>query len=396
MKSTRLPAATIALALAACASSSARADWSGALDGRSSIYQDTDRTFISTTVVSGRISPRDVFSVSGHYLADIITSASVDVVSAATGAFHEIRQEGNGAAVYADGTNTARLGYTYSVEHDWRSHSISGGYSRDFFNHILTVGLSGGFITNDIFRSWRRRTVGPNGEIVTANEDLSAHDPNFQKKQLQGSGSLDIGLVASKRDLVTFNYTFMYLSGYQASPYRYVFVFDQNLAGSCFYYPASTNGCYAVPETVPEVRVRHAGAIRWNRHVLSDAAIKTFLRFYGDDWGVLALTGGTEAVFGLPKGFEIGASVRGYVQKGATFYKDGYKTPLKYMTADRELSPFFDAFGSLRVGWAKEHVGPFELHAEVKGTAFLFQFFDFARLPHRYGLVGEISLGGSL
>src|SRR5262245_41753887 len=79
----------------------AHADWRFGLDGRTSIYADSDRTFISTTVASGSVSPIEVLSFKGHYLADIITSASVDVVSSATkNPFHETRHEGAGSVSY--------------------------------------------------------------------------------------------------------------------------------------------------------------------------------------------------------------------------------------------------------------------------------------------------------
>src|SRR5262249_3049947 len=132
----------------------ARADWSFGLDGRSSIYQDSDRTFISTTVVAGSVSPRDILTFQGHYLADIITSASVDVVSSATPKpFHETRHEGAGSVSYKDGTNTVSGGYVYSVENDYRSHTGSLSLARDFLKHQLTLGVSGGFSASDVGRA---------------------------------------------------------------------------------------------------------------------------------------------------------------------------------------------------------------------------------------------------
>src|SRR6185503_1010556 len=132
----------------------AHADWRFGLDGRSSLYQDSDRTFISTTVVAGSVSPIAVLSFKGHYLADIITSASVDVVSSATPEpFHETRHEGAGSVAYKDGTNTVSGGYVYSVENDYRSHTASLGLSRDFLRHQLTFGLSGGFTASFVGRA---------------------------------------------------------------------------------------------------------------------------------------------------------------------------------------------------------------------------------------------------
>jgi hypothetical protein len=372
-------------ALALLGAAPAHADWSGGVDARSSIYQDTDRTTIFTTIAGAHVSPKEQWTINGHYLADIITSASVDVVTSATSRapcaiaspstpadqcvqapFHETRHEGAGSLVFADGTNTATLGYVYSVENDWRSHSFSGGYSRDFFNHQLTLGLSGSFTTNAVGRS---------------------HDLFFHRTLNQGSASFDVGVVASKRDLVTVGYTWMYLKGFQSSPYRFVFFHDSlvpdQLVGSA--------------EVDPETRIRHALALRWNHHAFTDTAIKSHVRAYADSWGVISGTAGTEYVVGFGD-LELGVFARGYVQKGASFWQDDYDKRMKYMTADRELSPFIDAYGGLRFMWERtRRLAFFEsLKAEVKGSAFAFKFLDFHRLPTRQGIIGEIALGAAL
>ncbi len=378
--------AATALALASLAGArSAEAQWAASVDGRTSLYQDSDRTTISTTAVAARISPTERVAVSGRYLADIITSASVDVVSSATPrAFHDTRHEGTGGLTYQDGTRTASVGYIYSVEHDWRAHTGTAGFSSDFLDHRLTIGIGGGYTTNDISRS---------GED-SFHPDIKQVD-SFHRKMQQGNASLDVGVVVTKHDLVTFDYTFMFVDGYQASPYRFVPVTFAAFSG----FPGAT------PERDPETRIRHAASVRWNHHAFKDTAIKSHLRGYLDDWGILSITGGVEYVIGfnLGKGsptpssdFELGVFARGYAQNSATFYQAVYDQPRKYMTADRELSSLIDAFGGLRLGWARR-VGIFdELRADLKGTGFVFKYFDFPRLTGRTGLIGELAIGGSL
>lgn len=391
------PAVALAIGATLAIPLSASADWSGGVDARSSLYQDTDRTTIWTTIANGRVSPTDVLTFNGHYLADIISSASVDVVSAATtraqcavtlpttiadkcaqNPFHETRHEGAGSVAYADGTNTATLGYTYSKENDWRSHSVSAAYSRELVNKQLTLGLGGSYTNNAVFRS---------------------RDDNFRQRLDQLSVSINAGIVGTKRDFITLDYTFMFLTGFQASPYRAV----KYGCGA----PTNFADWMACPtgelegdqdhSLSPERRLRHALAVRWNHHLFRDTAIKSHLRGYFDSWGVLSATAGTEYVVGFGD-FEIGAFVRGYAQKGATFWKDVYPERMRYMTADRELSPFIDGFGGLRLAYLRERrLGFFEgLRAEVKATGFAFKFLDFARLPHREGIIGEIALGASL
>jgi len=353
-------------ATATFVSSNAAADVEVAADARSSIYQDTDHTFISTTAVGAAITPVEKFSFRGRYIADIVTSASVDVVSAATGAFDDLRHEGLGSVSYHDGTRTASLTYVYSVENDWSSHSVSGSYANDFWDHRITVGLGGGFTANAVGRSG---------------------DPNFHRSLLQGSLSATVGLVASKRDLLNFDYTFVYLNGYQASPYRFVRISDPNVTIPGIYV--------AAPEAPPDTRGRHALAARWNHAVGKDSALKSHIRGYLDDWGIRSITAGTELVLGLGN-FDLGMFVRGYAQSKVEFYQPVYDRPRRYMTSDRELATFVDAFGGLRLAFGRR-AGPFdEIRAEAKVTGFAFHFFDFPRLTNRFGIIGELAIGATL
>lgn len=334
------------------------------VDARSSVYQDSDHTFISTSTVALRGTIKDRVTIKARYLADIITSASVDVVSAATKSFDETRHELEGALAYADGTRTASVAYVYSDENDWTSHSIRAGGSHDFFDHRLTVGAGGSITFNAVFRS---------------------EDPNYRKDLTQGSGAIDATVVLSPADLVNATYTLMVLSGYQASPYRFVYIAS----------PALANFTYSNPESLPSGRIRHALGLRWNHHVFSDSAIRSTLRGYLDDWGIASATAGVEYVIGFGP-FETAASARGYIQNSAQFYEASYAKPMRYMTADRELSGFIDAFGGLRVGYRGSPLSIFqEFRADLKAEAFAFHFFNFPRLENRVGIIGELGIGAS-
>lgn len=334
------------------------------VDARAGIYQDSDHTFISTNTVALRGTIKDRVTVRAQYLADIVTSASVDVVSAATTAFDETRHELGGSLTYADGTRTVGASYVYSDENDWTSHSIRVSAAHDFFDHQLTVGAGGSITFNAVFRS---------------------ADENFRENLTQGSGSVDATVIPSPVDLINATYTLMVLSGYQASPYRYVYLAS----------PAISYFTYSNPEVVPEGRIRHALGIRWNRHVFSDSAIRSNVRGYIDDWGIASATAGVEYVIGFGP-FETAASVRGYIQNSARFYQPRYDKPMRYMTADRELSGFVDAFGGLRAGYRGAPLSIFqEFRADLKAEVFAFHFFNFPRLENRIGITGELGIGAS-
>lgn len=336
---------------------------SASFDVRTGVYQDSDHTTISTTAVAARALIKERAQITARYLVDVVSSASVDVVTAATTAFRETRHEATLGAGYRDGTNTADVSYIYSRENDWQSHSLDAGVSRDFLHHNLTMGLGGSLVLNDVGRSG---------------------DLNFHRSLNVYGVSLSAAGTPTRRDVVSLTYSLAYLSGYQASPYRYViFIDEQGLRES-------------LPEVVPDTRQRHALALRWKRHVGRNSATLFHARGYVDDWQVVSLTSGFEYLIGLGD-FMLGPHLRAYAQRHAGFYQEHYTQRVNFMTFDRELSSFIDGFAGLRGAWARQRLGPLdELRVELKVDGFGFYFFDFPRLQSRYGLVAELALGVSI
>jgi hypothetical protein len=331
---------------------------------RGGIYLDDDATSVITTVAGVEGKALEVASVRVHGLLDIVSSASVDVVSAATERWDETRKEFGAGLGYDDGTRTLSASYRRSVENDWGSHTGSIGGSHDFSNHNFTLGLGASFAHNDVGR---------------------ADDRNFSEKLRAYGGTLSATVVVSRNDLLSLTYAPSFLQGYQGSPYRFARYFD-SVAG------AVVSG----PEVVPEKRFRHALVIAHNHHLLKDSALRSHGRAYWDDWGILSGTLGTEYVHGLGP-FEPSVFVRGYYQGAAEFYEDGYPTRQRYMTADRELGAFWDVFGGIRLAYRESPLGFLrELRAELKLTGFHFAFREFERLPERRGFTAELGLGGAL
>jgi hypothetical protein len=330
------------------------------VDARSGIYQDTDRTTVTTTNVAARGNTEHV-GLEARYLVDMITSASVDVVSAATTAFHEVRTEIEGGADYHDDVRKLTGSYVHSIENDWESHTGNLGFTQDFAHHDITLKLGATYVANAVGR---------------------AHDPNFHRNMQVGGGTAGLTFVLSPDDLIDASYTASYVEGYQASPYRFVY-----FGAGDILYPA-------VPETDPNQRFRNAITLRYNRHLFQDTSLRSHARAYFDSWGVLSATAGTEYVVGLGD-FEPALFVRGYLQQHATFYRADYTQAMNYMTADRELSTFADAFGGARLTWRRERISRIfqDLTLEAKVTGFYFRFFDFPRLPERSGVIGEIAAG---
>jgi hypothetical protein len=330
------------------------------VDARSGIYQDTDRTTVTTTNVAAR-GTLDHVGVEARYLVDVITSASVDVITAATGAFHDVRTEVEGGADWHDDWRKISASYVHSIENDWESHTGNVGFTHDFAHHDITFKAGGTYVLNAVGR---------------------ANDLNFHRTMTVAGGTAGFAFVLSPDDLLDLSYTMSWIEGYQASPYRFVtFGAGDVLAPS-------------MPETDPDQRLRNALTLRYNRHLFADTALRSHARAYFDSWGVLSATAGTEYVVGLGE-LEPALFVRGYVQQHAVFYQPTYAQAMTYMTADRELSSFVDGFGGARLTWRRERLSRAleDLHLEAKVTGFYFRFFDFPRLPERSGVIGEIAAG---
>lgn len=326
---------------------------------RSSLYQDDDHTTISTSTVAVHATPGEKLRLGARYLVDAISSASIDVVSAATTRWTERRHEAAAdVGVELDGLKLGG-GYIYSVENDWSSHTASLGASRDFLDHDLTVGASGALVAN---RIWRR------------------DDETFRRALAVVNGSLYVTATPDPRDLVSVDYTVSVLRGYQASPYRF----------ARFRQAGMTQQLFFARELHPEARLRHALTLRWNRHLGRDTALRPHMRLYADDWGVRSLTAGSELVSGFGA-WELGAHVRGYVQRHAAFYRDVYGGLRRYMTSDRELSSFADGFAGAQLArlWGRPG-GTFAGRVELRLSGFAFRFWEFSRLPTRYGLVADL------
>ncbi|MEO8549131.1 MAG: DUF3570 domain-containing protein [Kofleriaceae bacterium] len=336
------------LALGHAAHAQVRDEETGAGDVQATfgLYADDDRTQVVTTDVAGKVKLPAPIVIEALALVDAVTSASVDVISAATTRFSEQRVElGSRAQLGITQGTEATLGYTHSGENDWQSHAVELGLSRELAHKNARVTLSYGFTRNDVGR---------------------AHDPTFEKLLDVQGAQLGISQVLGKKTLATLAYTFSYASGYQGSPYRFI----------------TTAGGFAAPESPPETRARHALTARVLHTIGTANVIDAQYRIYLDDWGVLSHTGEVAYARELSTAWSLRVRGRGYHQRHAAFYRETYAMPMRYMTVDRELATFTDVMAGLKLGWTGETFA-----VEAKTDAILYEFADYARLKGRVAVV---------
>jgi len=335
----------------------ASADPDVAASARVSVYADSDHTNITTSALAASGNVADGVRVDAQYLVDAVSSASVDVITAATGRIHDVRSELTAGATLGNADRSLHASYIYSREHDWFSHTVGLGGSSDFLHHNLTVGLSGSLGFNQIHRM--------------GDAELSRRLTTFAMEAFAA-------YTVSPRDLVMLGTSVAFLDGFQASPYRFV-VYDD---------------LRAVYEIEPETRLRETATLRWHHHLFADSALRTMVRGYRDSWDLLALTAQVDYVVGLGA-LDVGFHVRGYHQTDANFYRPSYGAMQPYMTSDRELGRLSDVFAGTALVYLTE-LAERKLRIELDADAFEFRFDDVPRLRSRHGVVAGIGVGLAL
>ena len=113
-------------------------------------YTDTDHVTVFTPSVTGSIeNVTQGASISGHYLVDVVSAASADIVSTASQRWQEVRQAGGLEATYKPRETGVTLAGAGSSESDYLSLSFGGQITQDFNekNTTLLLGYSYGHDT---------------------------------------------------------------------------------------------------------------------------------------------------------------------------------------------------------------------------------------------------------
>jgi hypothetical protein len=299
---------SLALALiGACGSSGIRT-----ADTSVYVRSDTD----STTVIAPRahVGARlgESVGLDATYAMDSWTGASIDVVTAATTAIHELRHEINTAASLDVKNVRLSANYRYSTENDYWSHGGVINLDVDLFekNTTLAFALLGSL-----------DTVG------------RAEWASFRRPQDSIGGRLTYTQVLDAKTLLSLSGEMVRLAGYMASPYRYV-GFDgtglcRQLAAMC------------VMEIHPHERLRTALSLNLRRAFGSMVSMGLTYRYYFDDWGLDSHTVSPDLTILIGQHGTLALNYRFYFQSHADFYRSSYPGELSsyhYLTRDRKLS----------------------------------------------------------
>jgi len=327
---------------------------------KTQVYADSDNTQVVSPVVQATADVTPDTNVSLGYLADVVTAASVDIVSQASKTtIHDTRHQVSTGLAQHFGTLLVHAGYSFSRENDYLSHSLSFGLEKELFDKNTTVGVGYGLGLNTVGRR---------------------DDMNFSRSLTVNSVSLSLTQVLNERAIMQFTYELGDASGFQSSPYRFVPIRAT---------PDATPSQW-IMETDPLSRDRHAFVVGYNHAVGIDSAVQLDYRLYHDTWGITSHTVGARFITNLTKALELRLRERFYTQGDASFYQANYTSPQQYMAFDREMSSLWSETLGAKLGY---HFTP-SVEGELKLDVFYYSYADFAPLTSRVGT--NVGLGLSL
>lgn len=303
-------------------------------------YADTDHVFVETPSIGGTVSSLDGWSLGGQYLVDVISAASVDIVSTASQNWNEVRQEGNIQAGYKPSTFGVSASGRVSDEPDYLSWTAAGAVTQDLLDKNLTWQL-GYAHAHDI----AGRTGTP----------FSVFSNVLDRNALNAS----LTFVVNSSTVASFVGDAIFENGDQSKPYRYIPLFAPGTSvprGAPIDVVNNLRVSERPLEQLPLSRQRYALTGRL-AHRYRRATLRLDERLYVDSWLMMATTTDARYLFDLSRRVELGPHARLHAQTAVDFWQlayfvgPGFQYPA-LRTGDRELGPLFNVTGgwTVRVG----------------------------------------------
>jgi hypothetical protein len=259
-----------------------------------------------------------------NYYVDMISSASIDVITTAS-PYKEERTQWSLGMDYLHGNTTMTVNYTTSTESDYAAKTYSFAVSQDMFGDLTTITLSYAL-----------------GADIVGN----SQDPTFERdidRQLYGVG---VTQILSRNMIAALNFEVITDEGYLNNPYRSVRYAD----------PGTALGYSYEPELYPNTRTSSAIGIRAKYYLPYRAAIEAEYRYFTDTWDITSDTASISYIHPLGP-WTFTAKYRYHDQTGAAFYSDLFSRSeaTNFRGRDKELSPLTST--TVRLAVAFEFIG---------------------------------------
>lgn len=243
-----------------------------------------------------------------NYYIDMVSSASIDVITTAS-PYSEERKQWSLGMDYLRGNTTMSLGYTSSVESDFDATTYSLSVSQDMFGDLTTLTMSYAF-----------------GDDIVG----SSIDPTFERDNTRQHYGIGLTQILTRNLITSLNFETITDEGFLNNPYRTVRYAD----------PTVGLGYSYEPELYPNTRTSNAIGLRAKYYLPYRAAIEAEYRYFTDTWDIDGHTAAISYVH--PMGpWTFTAKYRFHDQTGAAFFQDLFSRSqaTNFRGRDKELSP---------------------------------------------------------
>jgi hypothetical protein len=244
-----------------------------------------------------------------NYYVDMVSSASIDVVTTAS-PYTEEREQISLGMDYLRGNTTMSVSVTNSEESDFTAESFSFSVSQDMFGDLTTLTLTYSLGDDEVRRS---------------------DDDTFIREADRQFYSVGLTQIITRNLIMGLNVETITDEGFLNNPYRTVRYAD----------PTNPIGYSYEPELYPNTRTSTAVGLRARYYLPYRAAIQGEYRFFTDTWGIVSHTGAIS--YTHPWGpFMFTGKYRFYTQDQADFYNDLFprSEATNFRGRDKELSEF--------------------------------------------------------
>ena len=248
------------------------------------------------------------YAVNASYYVDMVSSASIDVITTASPYKEERTQYGVGFE-YLRNKVTYTASFSNSSENDYNADTASLAISQDMFGDLTTVSL---YFT----RGW---------------DDVSRRgDATFADKVDRRIYGIDVSQIATKNLILGLSFETITEEGFLNNPYRQVRFVD----------PDAALGYSYEAERYPRTRTGNALAIRGRWYLPYRAAIEGDYRFYTDTWDIRGQTAEVSYIHPLDDEWTFDVHYRFYTQNAADFYSDLFPREnfQNFLARDKELA----------------------------------------------------------
>jgi hypothetical protein len=355
-------------------------------------YTDSDHITVVTPSIAMGIENASGASLHATYLVDVVSAASVDIVSTASSRWKEVRHAGTVEAEYKPHDFGVSVGSSVSSEPDYLSYGAHVIVTKDFDQKNWTLFFGYGF-THDVVGR-----CGDNGTCTPFSV--------FSRSLDRGSFNGGVDLVLDRDSLMSITGDVIVENGDQSKPYRYIPMFAPDVAptipkGASIDLVNQARLPERPLEQLPLSRRRAAVTARYARR-LATSTLRLEERVYDDSWGLVASSSDVRWIFDLGRRFALWPHARFHAQNAVSFWQrayvsgpaPGWNLP-EFRTGDRELGPLWTFEGGFGVKWYLGSQDEPETWAlQLTSDAMYTSFLDDLYIANRTAVLGALGLEG--